>query len=106
MSNKNQTSTQQLDLIGRKIKMARQQAGYSQRELAQVLKLTDKAVSAYEVGRAQPSLQVLVQLSQATNKPVSYFLDDFEEKDPDFQLRVKKIEQDLAEIKKMLSKKR
>jgi transcriptional regulator with XRE-family HTH domain len=105
MSNKDLASARQLELIGRKIKTARQEVGYSQKELAQVLKLSDKAVSAYEVGRAQPTLQTLVQLSQATHKPISYFLDDAEERDLDFQLRVKKIEQDLVEIKKMLSKK-
>lgn len=105
MSNKNQEPVKQLESIGRKIKTARQEAGYSQRELAQVLKLSDKAVSSYEVGRAQPTLQTLVQLSQATHKPISYFLDDLEDKNLNFQLKVKKIEQELVEIKQLLSKK-
>lgn len=105
MSNKDLTLAKQLELIGQKIKTARQEAGYSQKELAEVLQLSDKTVSAYEVGRAQPNIQTLSKLSKAMHKPVSYFLDDTEEKDLDFQLRVKKIEQDLVEIKKLLSKK-
>ncbi len=105
MSNKNPSLAKQLALIGRKIKTARREADYSQKELAQLLKLSDKTVSAYEVGRAQPSLQTLSRLGKVLHKPINYFLDDAEERDLDFQLRVKKIELDLAKIKKILARK-
>jgi transcriptional regulator with XRE-family HTH domain len=88
--------------IGQRIKKARQAAGLSQKELGQALKLSDKTVSAYEVGRAQPSLEKLKQLSRATHKSISYFLDDKDPDDLGLQLRVKQIEQELIEIKQAI----
>lgn len=91
--------------LGEKLKQARKEAGYSQKELASVLKLSDKAVSSYEVGRAEPNLETLQAISQVTYKPVSYFLEDNHDEDLDLQIRLKRIEQELLAIKKALKKK-
>jgi transcriptional regulator with XRE-family HTH domain len=104
MSNSNH-EPQSLNNIGLRIKRARQLAGFSQKELAQFLGLSDKTVSAYEVGRALPGLETLKDLSQVTHQPVSYFVDE-EPDDLDLQLRLKKIEQELLEIKKALRDRR
>ncbi len=102
MSNNKQAENKQLKLIARKIKAARQEIGYSQKELGKALNLSDKTVSSYEVGRAQPNLQTLTQLSKITHKPVSYFLTAEDDKDIDLELKIKKIEQELLAIKKLL----
>jgi transcriptional regulator with XRE-family HTH domain len=89
--------------ISRKLKMARREAGYSQKELGQILKLSDKAISSYEVGRSMPSLDILDEIAKLTNKPINYFLD--EEPDGDLNLKIKldKIEREIAEIKGILA---
>lgn len=90
--------------LGSKIRYARKEAGFSQKELGQAVELSDKTISAYEVDRAKPGVLVLRQISRATDRPVTYFIDD----DParrqkiDFAAKIKKIEQELAEIKAAL----
>lgn len=93
--------------VGDKIRYARIEAGLSQKDLAAKLKLSDKAVSTYEVGRAQPSVEVLHEIGAATDRPVTYFIEDDVERDQeiDFLYKIKKIEQELAEIKEALRKK-
>lgn len=88
--------------VGQRIRQARKEAGYSQKDLAKALKLSDKAVSSYEVGRAQPNLETLQAISKATFKSVSYFLDEADPEDLDLQLRIKRIEQELLRVKKAL----
>ncbi|HYD34654.1 MAG TPA: helix-turn-helix transcriptional regulator [Vitreimonas sp.] len=88
-----------------KLKKARKDAGLSQKELGHVLLLSDKAVSSYEVGRAQPSLETLKQISKLTNRPVTYFVEESNTEDIDLQIRIKTIERELLEVKKLLQNK-
>ena len=91
--------------IGQKIRYARTEAGLSQKELANQLQLSDKAVSTYEVGRAQPGIEVLKDIGQATGRPVTYFIDEEGTEEIDFAVKIKKIEKELVEIKKSLREK-
>ncbi len=100
-----QSDQSYLKQIGERIKRAREEIGYSQRELGDALCLSDRTVSAYEVGRAQPSLKILQELGRVTHQPISYFLDEDQQIDFDLQLQIKKIEQELLEVKKLISKK-
>lgn len=59
--------------IGQRILAARQESGLSQRELAGE-NITRNMLSAIEHDRAKPSLDTLLYLSQALEKPVGYFL--------------------------------
>lgn len=88
--------------MGEKIKRARTAAGLSQKDLAGRLQLSDKAVSSYEVGRAQPSIEVLKEISSLTEQPLVYFLDEQPHVDLELQAKLKKIERELAEIKTLL----
>ncbi|HEX7018081.1 MAG TPA: helix-turn-helix transcriptional regulator [Patescibacteria group bacterium] len=89
-----------LTSLGHKIKSSRVAAGYSQKELAKALKISDKSISAYEVNRAQPSLSTLRKIAKVVNQPLSLFT---EEEMNDLASKVAKIEQELAEIKKLLT---
>lgn len=55
--------------LAKKIKKARKTANLSQKDLGKALKLSDKAISAYEVGRADPSVDVLKKISKITKTP-------------------------------------
>lgn len=88
--------------LGKKLAKARKEMGLSQKQLAAKLKLSDKAVSAYEVGRAEPSLDILKQISKATRVPVQYFVDDMSESEHDVQAKLRRIEQELAEVQKLV----
>lgn len=91
-----------LKTIGARIKHARMEEGLSQKELAQKVKLSDKAISSYEVDRAEPSFQMLQKISKVVNRPVRYFLDESIQQDVDLAGKLAKIEQELAEVKKLL----
>lgn len=91
--------------LGQKIKYARTEAGLSQKELGGAIQLSDKAISAYEVGRAQPSVEVLHDIGQATGRPVAYFIDEEHAEEIDFAVKIKQIEFELAEIKAALKEK-
>ena len=62
--------------IGKKIQMARDEAGLSQEELASRLGYTQAALSNYELGKRRLYLANIEQIARELNKPLSYFLDE------------------------------
>lgn len=99
-------SAQKKNNIGETIKKARKEIGMSQREFADVLEVSDKTVSSYEVGRAVPSFDMVRKMSKVLHKPISYFDDEDVSDDIDLQLRLNTIERELLEIKKLLKKRK
>lgn len=82
-----------------RIKQARKDAGMSQRDLGSAIKVSDKTVSAWEVGRAEPSLNTLEDIAEALNKPVVYFV-----KDEDYSTASKlaAIQKELQKVEKLM----
>ncbi|MFH1601433.1 MAG: helix-turn-helix transcriptional regulator [Candidatus Shapirobacteria bacterium] len=68
--------------LSQKIKKSRILAGFSQKELGAKLNLSDKTISAYELGRAIPPLPTLQKIAQITQRPTEEFLEEssFEDK--------------------------
>ncbi len=94
-----------MDLPG-KIRSARKQARLSQQELSEAIGVSDKAISAYEVGRSAPRLKVLTKISVATNQSLSYFLSNQPEEISDHILtKLTSIEQELKQLRQLLTKK-
>lgn len=92
--------------LGDAIKKARKEIGLSQKQFADQLEISDKTISSYEVGRAEPSLSTLKKMSEVVNKPISYFDTDSEMGDIDLQIKLRIIERELLEIKKLLKKRK
>jgi len=65
--------------IGRKLQKAREEAGLSQEELAKKLGCTQASLSNYELGKRRLYLADLQRIGQLLGKPVTYFLEDFED---------------------------
>jgi transcriptional regulator with XRE-family HTH domain len=57
--------------LGRKLGTLRKAAGLSQRQCAQTLGVTDKAISKWETGAAYPSMESLLGISQLFDIPLS-----------------------------------
>jgi len=93
-----------MDKIAKKLRQARVEAALSQKDLADSLKLSDRTISAYEKGRAMPPLDTLQIISNLTHKSINYFLDEEidDGDDLDLQVKLKKIEIELLQIKKAL----
>lgn len=61
-------------MLGARIAALRRAAGWSQGELAQILKVSPSAVGMYEQGRREPSVEILVGMSRAFHVTVDYLL--------------------------------
>jgi len=92
--------------VGGRIKKARKEIGISQKQLAGQLRISDKAVSSYEVGRTTPSFATIKKISKLVHKPISYFDEDSDPQSLDLQIKIKTIEKELLEIKKLLKKRK
>jgi transcriptional regulator with XRE-family HTH domain len=90
--------------LPQKLRLCRRQMGMSQREIGKALKLSDKAVSSYEVGRAKPNLETLRLLSALTNRPITYFIEEEQTDAMEIQMRLTTIEKEFEAIRKLLEK--
>lgn len=88
--------------LGQRIRLAREKSGLSQSELGQILQLSDKAISSYEVSRAEPSIETLKKISRATSTPVTYFVTDNVSSSDLVAAKLDQIEQELAKIRKLI----
>ena len=88
--------------LGKRIREARLRSGLSQQQLANVIGVSDKTISAYEVGRVDPPLDALDKLSTATAHPINYFLGDVKS---NIEARLERISSELKDIRDSLQKK-
>lgn len=65
--------------IGRKIRTFRNEAGISQSELARESGMSRSAICRYEAGEREPGLDILQQIADALNIPVTEFILDHSE---------------------------
>jgi transcriptional regulator with XRE-family HTH domain len=76
-------------LVGRNIRLAREQADLNQRELAQKIEdpaASNTAVSEWERGVRRPSDRYLPLIADALDKPVEWFMQDHDMPTPDLSL--------------------
>ena len=65
------------DYIAKRIRMARVEAGLSQRELGERLGMTGAAISDYERGKVKIGIEDLDRFARALDKDVTWFLPDW-----------------------------
>lgn len=63
--------------MGDKIRQAREEAGFSQEKLAQLVYLRRATLSDIENGKSEPDASTFVHIAYSTNKPLAFFLPDF-----------------------------
>lgn len=80
--------------IGLKIRQLRQQAGFSQERLAELIGVTFQQVQKYESGHTTLSVLKLQQIAKALNSSASSFFDC----DPFHQIRLTNEENQLIEV--------
>ena len=93
----------ELTILAKRIRSARENAHLSQHTLGQHIGLSDKAISAYEKGRSQPPLENLRKIAQVTNHPLTYFTQE-ENDESAIAAKLLAIERELAEVKRLLKK--
>lgn len=61
--------------IGRKLQLAREEAGLSQEQLASLMGCAQSTLSNYEKGKRRIYLTQLENIAEILNKPIEYFLE-------------------------------
>ncbi|MDR1245036.1 MAG: helix-turn-helix domain-containing protein [Endomicrobium sp.] len=61
--------------VKEKIKQAMLEAGFTQRELAKKLGVTNPTVNSFINRKRNPTVTTLKRIAKATNKPLSYFFE-------------------------------
>ena len=61
-------------MISKKIKELREQAGYSQSQLAKKLDVTRSSVNAWEMGLSMPTTQYVIAMTKLFDVPADYLL--------------------------------
>jgi transcriptional regulator with XRE-family HTH domain len=63
-------------ICAKKLKEAREEMGYSQKQLGLRVGLSDKSISMYEKGTVYPPVSNLLKIAKELKKDASYFLQD------------------------------
>jgi transcriptional regulator with XRE-family HTH domain len=63
-------------ICAKKLREAREEIGYSQKQLGLRVGLSDKSISMYEKGTVYPPVSNLLRISKELKKDIEYFLKD------------------------------
>ncbi len=63
-------------ICARRLREAREEMGYSQKQLGLRVGLSDKSISMYEKGTVYPPVSNLLKIAKELKKEISYFFQD------------------------------
>jgi transcriptional regulator with XRE-family HTH domain len=87
--------------LGRRIKIAREEARMTQLQVGVALGVSDKTISGYESGRIAPPVDKLMELADLFKKPISFFL-GADPREYRVSSRLRAVEVSLREVRKQL----
>ena len=61
-------------MFSERLKASRKEAGLTQVELAEILKVSNGTIGMWETGKREPKFEAMVHLSKTLNKSVDYLL--------------------------------
>ena len=88
-------------ILGQRIKVAREESKLSQLQVAVALGVSDKTISGYESGRISPPINKLQKIADLLKKPVGYFIGS-DPKNYKVASRLRAIEVALRELRQEL----
>lgn len=92
-----------MDKLAKRIRQAREGVHLSQQQLGKAIGVSDKSVSAYEKGRALPSIEKLKKIATSTNQTLNFFTDSKIDQTT-ITNKLTTIELELKQIRKLLKK--
>ena len=69
------TDSATVSSLGERLKTARKEAGFTIASLARKLDVDPRTVAGWQSGRSTPTVERLLEIAQALDKPPSYFLE-------------------------------
>lgn len=61
-------------IFSERLRMLREKGGYTQQQLADILRITKNSISHYELNMCMPSIEVLVEMTRFFNVSIDYLL--------------------------------
>lgn len=86
--------------IGKRIKFARYQIGFSQEKLGEMVGVTGQQIQKYEMANGRVSSPVLYQIAVALDKPIEWFFQELSDRENNTFSAIKK---DFAKSNQLLS---
>ena len=88
---------------GKRISKIRQSKNITQKELASKLYVTDKTISSWESNRTEPSLEMIIKLSEILECSASYLLygDNFKD-NIEMEIKIKLTKEEYENLNKMM----
>ncbi len=100
--------------FSKKLKKIMFEKGFTQKDLAEKLGVSQAFISSWQVGKRNPKLSSMKKISKALNIPVDYFFESsdetndkknikilqLEKENLELKLRISELEKTLAELKK------
>ena len=93
-------------MLGSRIAALRRQAGFSQAELAQRLRISASAVGMYEQGRREPAADLLVAMAEVFGVSVDYLLTGRPGTQQELQRADQTVLSSMAELERKLNRRR
>lgn len=72
----------QMLYLGKRIKQAREQAGFTQEKLAELIGTSRAAIARYELGEIEPKLRNLIAIAQCLSVTTDWLLGNVEKNNP------------------------
>jgi transcriptional regulator with XRE-family HTH domain len=85
--------------IGRKIRLAREEMGITQADLAYRVGISTQSISAFEGGRIHPDRKYLTKIAQFTHRPLYFFTG---QKVQEILDRLQRVQAELTELTHLL----
>lgn len=91
--------------IGNRIKDLRNEKKITQKELADILFVSDKAVSSWEANRTEPSLELIVKLSELFDCSTSYLIyGEVSKSDIETEIKIKLSEDEYENLELLMER--
>lgn len=92
--------------FGSRIKQMREKQNYTQTELANKLYVTDKTISSWESDRTEPSLEMIIKLSETFECSLGYLLyGNTQKNDIEIEIKVKTSKDEYERINNLMKRK-
>ena len=90
---------------GKRISDLRKQKNLTQKELADILFVSDKAISSWELNRTEPSLEFVMKLSEVLECSVSYLIyGDNQKNDIETEIKIKLTENEFKYLDSFMNR--
>jgi transcriptional regulator with XRE-family HTH domain len=90
----------ELKELGKRIKIARQSRGLTQMDLADMIGISSKTVSAIEVARVEVSISQMQAIAAVLEEPIGYFTG---ESTSTVESKLERVKDELKEIERVIN---